>query len=104
MPFFKLKIIERNPKESIDEFGELTEKLDTLEWVNREYGFDTDVKRIESYQSIMVYINEIEQKESVRLEFDNGTYVYLAYSLDKFKANTLPKYMDFIKVTPSDTL
>jgi len=98
------KIIERNPKESIDESGELVETLYSLEWVNREYGFDTDIKRIESYQSIMVYISELEQKESVRVEFNNGTYVYLAYGLDKFKTNTLPRYLNAIKGDPSDTL
>lgn len=98
MPFFKLKIIERNPEESIDESGELVETYKSLEWINREYAFDIDIKRIESYQSIMVNISEVEQKESVRVEFDNGTYVYLAYGLDKFKVNTLPKYIEFIKV------
>jgi len=99
MPFFKLKIIERSPEESINELGELIDSYKSLEWINREYGFDIDVKRIDSFQSIMVNISETEQKESVRIEFDNGTYVYLAYGLDKFKTNTLPKYIDFIKPT-----
>jgi len=103
MPFFKLKIIERNPKESIDEFGEITETLESLEWFVRDYAFDTDIRRIESYQTIMVYIDEFNQKESVRLEFDNGNYVYLAYGLDKFKSNTLPRYLNAIKGEISDT-
>lgn len=103
MPFFKLKIIERVPDESIDSLGELKETYKTLAWTNREYAFDVDIKRISSYQSIIVNINELEQKESVRVEFDDGTYIYLAYGLDKFKANTLHKYLNFIKPKEEDS-
>lgn len=103
MRFFKLKIIERVPDESIDSLGELKETYKTLAWTNREYGFDIDIKRIESYQSIIVNISELDQKESVRIEFDNGTYVYLAYGLDTFKSKTLPKYIEFTKPKEEDS-
>lgn len=116
--FFYLKIIERTPEEIIED-GELKEVYYTLNWDKQDYYFDILVKRIEDYQAIKVYVDNPDYdpittkdnipkgilKDCVRVQFDNGSFVYTAYKLDKFRKDILPEYERVLNslINPDET-
>ena len=101
MHFFKLNIIERVPIESLDFDRQITFHHDTLDWHKFEYNFNMLEKSINNFQGI-VLMSDKSIFDSVRVEFNDGSYVYLTCNIDTFKIKILPKYLTTLEALASN--